>query len=732
MSGRQLWRRGAIAAVLTWAAVSPAVAQDADEAEAPSVVVTGTRVEQKSFDLPMAINAIGQQQIQGEGKPMANISEQLNRVPGTVVQSREAFAQEQQITLRGFGARSQFGVRGIKLLADDIPASTPDGQGGTGLFDLASAKRIEVLRGPFSALYGNHSGGVVQIFTEDGPKDPTVTASLAGGSWGTWRTGLKFGGQTGGLNYVASASRFETDGYREHSSARKDQFNGKLRADLGEANALTFVLNYLDQPDNQDPLGLTAGTLAANRRAVDTTAAANANTHNTRRSLSNLQVGSVFESRLSAADTIRVLGYIGQRSNEQYLALTAGAQSPIRSSGGVSAFDRDFGGVGVRWTHRGAVSDLPLTVTTGADYDIAIDDRKGYLNNFGVQGVLKRDEENTVDAWGVYSQAELQMNDALSLSGGVRYSRVNFESKDRFICSGATGLCAGASTTVFPDNPDDSGSISHDAITPVVGALYRMTAATNLYANIGRSFETPTLIEMGFRPDGNAGLNFSLNPSKSWHYEVGAKTILGDDTRIDFALFHIETSDEIVVLSNVGGRATFQNAGDTRRTGLELAVDSNLPGAVNAFFSATWLKAEFLDAFTTCVVTPCNPATSTGTARVSAGNSIPGVPELTLYGELGWKYAPWGFGTGLEARWVDKVFANDTNTSAADSYFVMNVRAGFEQRFGQLVLREFVRIDNLLDEEYVSGVFVNDANSRFFAPAAERTFFGGITASIAF
>lgn len=731
-SSKFWWARGALPVALTCAVAAPALAQEAaaqaEAGEAPAVVVTGTRVEQKSFDLPMAINAIGQQQIQGEGKPMVNISEQLNRVPGTLVQSRETFGQEQQITLRGFGARSQFGVRGIKLLADEIPASTPDGQGGTGLFDLASAKRIEVLRGPFSALYGNHSGGVVQIFTEDGPADPTLTTSLAMGSYDTWRVGLKFGGQAGGLNYLASASRFETDGYREHSSARKDQFNSKFQVALSESTRLSFVFNYLDQPNDEDPLGIDAAQLESNRRGV----IANAITFNTRRSLSNAQIGGVLETQLSSSDTLRFLAYIGERSNEGYLAipLTGTGQLNIRSAGGVTVFDREFGGAGLRWTHQGQLAASPLTFTVGADYDLAEDDRKGFLNRNGTRSDLKRDEINTVDSWGVYAQGEWQATEPLSLSAGIRYTKVSFESTDYFICDSPTGLCASA--TLGTSNPDDSGSVSHSAVTPVVGALYRLTPAVNLYANVGKSFETPTLIELAYRTDGGAGLNFNLEPSESMHYEVGAKAILGSDTRVDLALFRIDTKEEIVVFSNTSGRSTFQNASDTRRYGLEFAVDSNLPGGINAFLSATWLQAEYQDSFLTCAAAGCNLNTAANTATVQAGNKIPGVPETTVYAELSWKYQPLGFSTGLEGRYVDKIFVNDINSATADSYFVVNVRAGLEQQLGRWKMREFFRVDNLLDEKYVAGVYVNDTNQRFFAPAAERTYFGGVTVSYAF
>jgi iron complex outermembrane receptor protein len=712
---------GALAA---WAAASALAQEIAD-----TVVVTATRVERPTFDLPLSIDSVGGTRIQ-EQQAGVNISESLNRVPGTVVQNRETYAQEQQITIRGFGARSQFGVRGIKLLADGIPASTPDGQGGSGLFDLSSAKRIEVLRGPFSALYGNHSGGVVQVFTEDGPPDPTLTGSFAAGSYDTWRAGVKFGGQSGALNYIGSASRFETDGYRDWSEARKDQVNAKLRYTPDAKSSWTFVANYLDQPDNLDPLGLTAAELAQNRRQASPAALQ----FQTRRSLDNLQGGLVYESAVTDMDTLRAMVYAGNRSNEQYLAIPTATQNGLTHAGGLSAFERDFYGVGLRWTRKFAA----LTLTAGADYERAEDARKGYLNNLGVRGSLKRDEVNTVWQAGGYAQAEWQLAADWSLSAGLRYTKVSFDSKDNFICTttlvtapGTTaGRCSGSTTliTATARNPDDSGSASYDAWTPAVGLLYRLSQSVNLYANAGRSFETPTFIELAYKPDGTSGLNFALQPSKSNHYEIGMKAFLGTNARLNVALFQIDTSNEIVTATNAGGRTTFQNAGDTQRRGIEVALDGNFGGGLSGYLSATYLEAKFKDSFRVCTGIPC----TTPNATVNADNRIPGVPNYTVYGELAWRYAPLGFSTALEGRWNGKVLVNDINTVSTDSYFVANLRAGFEQKIGNWRFTEFARVDNLFDEDYIGAVYVNDANSRFFAPAPERNYLVGVTAGYTF
>jgi iron complex outermembrane receptor protein len=698
-----------------------AAAQDEPLQLAP-IVVTPTRVEQSSFDLPTAVNVIDAETIQ-EGRQAVNISETLVRVPGTVVQNRETFAQEQQIIVRGFGARAGFGVRGIKLLADGIPASTPDGQGGTGLFDLGSAKSIEVLRGPFSALYGNHSGGVVQVFTEDGPERPTVTPYFFAGSYETLRLGTKFGGQAGDLNYIANVSRFETGGYRDHSSAQKDQFNSKFKVQLNERSSLTFVLNYLNQPDNEDPLGLTAAQVAVNPRQ----AIPEATQFNTGRSLTNLQTGAVYETAVTDKDTIRLLAYVGQRTNDGFLPI---GTNTVTTSGGVTNLDRDFYGAGARWTRKGDLVSRPITLTVGADYDYAVDARKGYVNDNGVATFLKRDEDNIAYSTGAYIQTEWQFAESWSASAGLRYTEVKFESRDHYVCGGPTnplGLptCPGISTGAGV-NPDDSGTVDHHAVTPVGGLVFKATPTLNLYANAGKSFETPTLIEMAYRPDGSPGLNFSLEPSTSLHYEIGAKMFAGTGTLVEAAVFQIDSENEIVVASNVGGRQAFKNAGDTQRRGVELSVNSFLGHGFTGYLSATYLDAKFKDSFTSCAGTPCVAFT------VPAGNRIPAVPRYNVYADLGWRKTEWGFSTGMEVRFQGDVPVNDRNSEFADQYMVAAVRAGFEQRSGDWRFTEFGRVDNVFNKQYIGAVYVNDGNGRFYAPAAERNYTLGMSASYAF
>jgi len=664
----------------------------------PEVVTSATRTERSSFDLPVAIDSIDRNTIQ-EDKPQVNLSEALNRVPGIVVQNRQNYAQDLQISSRGFGARSTFGVRGIRLIADGIPASMPDGQGQAASFGLSTAERIEVMRGPFSSLYGNSAGGVIQIFSADGPPEPTLAGSMLGGSYGTYKAGLQSGGQSGRFNYLIDASRFHTDGYRDHSTATRDQGSAKLKLPL-QTGTLTVLINTLDQPNTQDPLGLSAAQASANPRQVDAVAL----TFNTRKSVRQNQAGLVYDLALGSDDKLHAKAYLGDRQVTQYLAL---AGSGALSSGGVVDLDRGFGGFGARWTRRLAGGERPFTFSVGFDYDRMAEHRRGYVNNNGVQEALKRDEDDTVTNTDIYSQLEWKFAPRWSASAGMRHSRVRFNSRDYYIAAG---------------NPDDSGRVSYSKTTPVAGIVFNAAPAWNVYANLGRGFETPTFAELAYRPGGVTGLNFALRPAGSLHKEIGVKGRIGTAARVNLALFHINTSDEIVVNSATGGRTDFKNASQTRREGIELSVESYLGAGFEAYFAQTWIDARFTQPFTSGL-----PAVT-----VPAGNRLPGVPQYTMFGELIWRHAASGFHAGVELRANGKVYVDDANSGFAAPYTIGNLRAGFEQRGKTWRLTEFVRVDNATGRQYLGSVIVADSNRRYYEPAPGRNYLAGVSAQLSF
>jgi iron complex outermembrane receptor protein len=659
-----------------------------------TVVVTATRLPQPGFDIPAAIDAVDSAVIR-EDNPQVNLSETLNRVPGIVVQNRQNYAQDLQVSSRGFGARSTFGVRGVRLIADGIPATMPDGQGQAATFDLSSADRIEVLRGPFASLYGNSSGGVVQVFTADGPERTTADATLAAGSFGQRRANVRLGGPAP-FNYLVSASRFESDGYREHSAVVRDQLNAKVKAALGRGT-VTFVASAMEQPDTQDPLGLTRAQFDEDPRQVDGAALF----FDTRKTIRQAQAGAVYDLAATEADSLHARAYFGERRVVQYLALPG--DTPL-GAGGVVDLGRGYGGVGLRWTRRMQLGGGAFNVSIGADHDRLDERRRGYVNAAGSRGALRRDEDDTVSNSDAYAQAEWSPHPRWTVSGGARRSTVRFASDDFYV----TGV-----------NPDDSGRTSYTRTTPVAGVLYKASRSVNLYANVGEGFETPTFAELAYRPGGATGLNFELQAAKSRHAEAGFKARWGGSWQAEGSVFRIETRDEIVTNASAGGRTDFRNASRTLREGFELALRGRLGATLHATLAHTAIDARFTEAF------------ASGATTVPAGRKLPGVPHVVGYAELAWRPSG-GFHAAAEVRHSGKVYVNEANSDAAAAYTVANLRAGYEHRLGGWHLREFVRVDNVADRSYAGSVIVAESRGRFFEPAPGRSYFAGIELTRAF
>lgn len=685
----------ALAAALSFAPRTGA----AQERALDPVVVTATREAQRSFDLPASVDTIGRAEIQ-QGQPMVNLSESLVRVPGIVALNRWNYAQDIQLSSRGFGARATFGVRGIRLYQDDIPQTMPDGQGQTGSFQLFSTDHIEVLRGPFSTLYGNASGGVISVFTESGTAQPEATLAGGAGSFGTWTSGAKFTGTSHGVGYVAAGSLFRTDGFRQHSAAERNLAAAKFAVDLSPATSLTMLGTLQDQPESQDPLGLTRAQWEADPSQADPVALL----FNTRKTVHQQQSGLRVDHAFSDETRIRFTGYGGTRQVRQYLALTGIGPT---SSGGVTDLDRDYGGASLKLFQRLSLGDRPLYMVLGVDVDTQREQRQGYVNDFGNLGALRRNETDTVSDNDYYAQFRWEISPRWTAIAGVRTSSVRFRSVDQY---------------VTPLNPDDSGSRNYRATTPVAGAVFHATDDLNLYANYGQGFETPTFAELAYRPVGG-GLNFDLQPATSVSVELGAKAIVAGRHRVNGAFFWTDTDDEIVVDSATGGRTTYRNAGRTQRRGLELVYDGDWGDGVAVHLAYTWLRAWFATPF----------VSGSPPSIVPAGNRLPGVPQSTVYGELAWTPPTLAWlSLAAEVQSVAQIYVNDRNSDAAPSYVVANLRAGIERRFGATTLRAFARVNNVANVNYVGSVIVGDTNGRYFEPSPGRNVFAGVSANVAF
>ena len=698
----------AVAACLG-AAVAPAAWAQADTAR--TIVVTGSLREAALLEAPYAITSIGATELRSAG-PMINLSEALARVPGLVVANRNNYAQDLQISARGFGARAGFGVRGVRLYADGIPATMPDGQGQVAHFDLAGAQRVEVLRGPFSALYGNSSGGVIALFTApatEGRVEAAADVGSFGLSQGRVAVAAPLGDKAGqGFDLKASASQVDVEGFRPQSEAKRTL--GQVRLGWnGSHDRVTMLLSRHEQ-SALDPLGLSRAQFSDNPRQTTP----QAQQFNTRKTVEQTQGGVRWRHAFDegALRETSLAAYGGSRQVVQWLAIAPGTQAGPRHGGGVIDFQRDYGGADLR--ARWQFGDTE--VAAGAVQEAQKDDRQGYENfigtgaaqQLGVTGRLRRDEVNRAVTREVYAQMSTPLAEALQLSAGLRSGRVQMSVRDRYLFNG-----------------NDSGDLSYRYDNPVLGVRWTFAPTWMLHTSVARGFESPTLGELAYRADGSSGFNSGLRGQKSTQFEVGSKWrgtyagLVGGalELELDTTVFGIRTQDEIGVQSNAGGRSSFQNVGRTARSGVEVAGAAALPGGWRTALAITLLQAKYSDGFLACAGIPCTAPT----VPVPAGNRIAGTQRASFWAEL--QTPVWPVGRiAVEWRAGSRTVANDTNTEAAAGHGTVNLR--WTQRFdlgGGFALEALARVDNLLDKTYAGSVIVNDANGRFYEPAAPRS-----------
>lgn len=661
------------------------------------VVVSANRQEQQAFDTPAAINSVGADTLSIAG-PQVNLSEALSRIPGVSAANRNNYAQDPQISIRGFGARAAFGVRGIKLITDGIPASSPDGQGQASTFALTSADRIEVLRGPLAVLYGNASGGVIQAFTREASETPEFSAMGYAGSYGLRRGAVQFSNTSGKAGLVADYSWFETDGYRANSAAKRTQFNGKYDLQQTEKTQLSLIVNIWDQPLAQDPGGLSAANTASNRKQ----AGLNTVERRVRKITSQEQLGATLRHEDAARRTWEGRIYGGQRENLQYQANNLWV-----------GLDRDYVGLGLTASGLLEIGTTPLRITTGLEADFSKERRQGGAASGGEKSTMTRNEDNSAEAVNAFVVGTFFVSEHYTVTAGARLGNVTFESKD-FVPVTATDL-------------DGSGKVSYSQFSPVVGVTRHVGPTMNVFANYGRGFETPTLAEVAYASSTSGTLatfNTAIRGSKNDQAELGVKWRPDLNQSLSATVFWVGSSDEIVTDQSSDGRVSFKNAPKTKRLGAEVSWVRSWVPRWRSVLTATLIDATY------------NTAFLSGTTTIAAGNKIPGIPGHVFFGELEWAQArntraiPLGWSAGAELQSVGQRFANDLNTLRAESFESVAIRAAYSQSYGETDVQVFARVDNVFGEKYVGSVIVNNATP--FEPSPERNWTVGVKATAAF
>ena len=671
--------------VLLTAFMATAAGDDGGGSALEEIVVTATRIPTDLVSLPFAVGSVGQDAIQ-RGRQQLGLDEALVAVPGLFFQNRYNFAQDLRIAIRGFGARANFGIRGIRIFADDIPLTLPDGQGSVDAIDLGSVQQIDVIRGPFSAVYGSASGGVINIRTEDGPDTPFISGRFNLGSYDYRQGQLKAGGQAGKLNWLANFSATKLDGYRDHANYKSRLFNSKFRYDFDESASLTVVANAVDSPTADDPGGLNAREVSEDRHQ----AAPRNLLYNAGEALDQQTLGLAYRKKIGSNQELMLRNYYVWRDFSNRLPFDVNSNG----QGGSVDLDRRFAGLGGSYGWTSTIGGHGNHFIVGLDYDAQRDHRRRYANNQGVIGDLTTNQDEDVTTTGLYIQDVLDLTASAALTLGGRFDDVDYKVSDRTDGSG-------------------SGQRSFNEFSPMAGVNWAVREAVNLYGNISSSFDPPATTELA-NPDGPTGFNQSLESQTATNYEIGVKGLISGRLRYELALFHIDVKDEIVPYELEGsGQSFFQNAGKSTHDGLEAAVSVELAPGLMGTATYTWSDFTF-DEFQGI------------SGDVYDGNRIPGVPEQLFNLDLAWSHST-GFYAGWDMLYVGKFYANNANTVETDDYLVSNLRAGFRWELDQWVLEPFVGINNLFDKGYMGNVRLNASFGRYYEPAPERNVYAGVS-----
>jgi iron complex outermembrane receptor protein len=611
-----------------------------------------------------------------------SLSDGVLTIPGLQINDRYNFAVGDRITNRGMGARTQFGVRGIRVLLDDVPLTLADGQSTLEMVDPQEIASIEMLRGPGSSLYGNASGGVLLLRSRSLPAEPVrAFAGTTTGASGLQKLGSNLSGTYGDVKIGGAYSNLRYDGFRAHSLAKVERETGRVTARLSSNDALSVSGGYVKF------FALNPGSLTASEFANDPTqAAASSVKMNAYKDGYQEQLGATWKH--VAEDGYRQLTLFGIGRN---------LFNPI--VGKVIDLDRKAGGATVLWSERSSILDQPFEWSAGGDLNLQFDDRQNHRNNNGVEAELTLDQKEEVTAEGVFLQLSTALWKSVRAMGSMRYDRTHFAVTDHFINE---------------KDPDDSGDRTMDAISPSIGLLYKLDTALSLFANLSTSFETPTTTELANRPDGAGGFNPDLKPSHTIGYEAGFRGSLTDLLTYDLALYYARVRDEMISFQvpDAQGRDFYRNAGSSVHRGGEFSIVLE-PGDVLTARGSISVTDAYFDSYET-------------TGKNFSGLKIPGIAPIRFAEELTY-HAPWGLYLDGVAEEVGKTFVNDTNSAFANAYSVIGLRVGHEGiSFGskwKTTLAIAAGVNNIFDVKYASSVTVNAAAGRYYEPAPGRNFY---------
>ena len=671
----------------------------------PELTVTVTRAPETVSRVPAAVSVVDQRDLKG-AQANLGLDESLNNIPGVYVANRYNFNLDQRLVIRGFGTRSNFGIRGIRVMLDGVPQTLPDGQSQLSNVDFANLGRIEVLRGASSSLYGNASGGVVSLSTEPAHAGPfSQSIRTEGGSFGLFRFQSRTTARRGAGSATLSVSRTTVDGSRQWSKSEFTQVN--LGGDylVGGSTTLAVRFGYADAPRALNPGALTAAEFLANPDS----ASANSIRRKADKDLWQGQLSFSARHFTSRGEFSAVV--FGVRRELKNALGSPPPQGPGPNVGIYNEIGRRVVGLRLAGDQRLGSSRRAVRAIGGIDLQTMRDDRRGWRSVDGLPDTLIQSQLEKVTEVGPFLQLHWNPTEALAVSGGVRYDAVHFDVADKHLLDGTDG----------------NGNRTMSAFSGNLGLSYGADNRLTPYVNVSTSFETPTTTELANQPNSTSGFNRDLDPSRSVNYELGARGVVGP-VSYSAAGFIGRVKDAIVQFSEVSGRGYFTNAGRLKNDGIELGVSARVAEPLRVFGNWTYANYRY-DRYRIV----------NGTAVDTLdGKRLPGVPKAFI--RLGLRAGPVrGFALDLDHTMASAVFANDQNTIYVSGWGakqkpddlpgvgsgVTNARLSWEGTVGGSWLRPFIGVNNLWDREYISALTINGAFGRVFEPAPGRNWYIG-------
>lgn len=645
------------------------------------VTINASRLTSNDQQSALAVSVLDRAFIQ-DGQQQISLHESIETIPGVFSLNAENFAQDLRVAIRGFGARAAFGIRGIKVLVDGIPESTPDGQAQVDNLDMGIVERMEVIRGPASGLYGNASGGVIHIQTEQ-PIDPFVEGRITLGSYGLQRYQLKAGQHLGKFQYLVYGTHTQSKGYRANSGMKNNLINGRFQFNPDSVSALRLFVNYINSPQADDPGGIQLAQAEEDpQQARDRNVSFQSG-----ETVTQGRVALAYERKIGIAHQIQARAY--------YLTRDFANKLPFEF-GGLVELDRTYFGGGANYLFNGQIGNAAYRLNLGIDIDNQTDERVRFNNLEGKKGDMTLNQAEKFANTGIFLVQELVLSPKFRINLGTRFDAIQMSADDNFLSDG-----------------DDSGKLNFQRFSPTVGLVFSPSGTAHIYSNVSSSFETPALSELSANPNGSGGFNESLNPQKALNYEIGLRGLLGQIVKYDLAIFRIDLENELVPyeLAVYPGRTFYRNAGNSTRMGVELGASIYLARYLTANLSYTYSDFAYK-----------NYETTNG---VFDGNTLPAIPRHSTYTALTYRHSS-GFMARAQARFVGKMYADDANATNIGAYTVINARLAYPFQLSNWLLEPFIGANNLTNESYNSNIRINAFGQRYYEPAAGFAVFGGV------